>query len=251
MTSAPCAALVMAMNRISLQPACILHRVPYRNTSALIEAFTPEYGRVGLVARGVFGRKSRWQGLLQPFIPLLLSWQGRGELYTLTDAEPNGRDITLPGREVLSAFYLNELLMRLTQRMDAHPGLYALYMQSLARLRNEEPEQVLRVFERGLLQELGYGLNLTEEAESGVAVQAGRAYRFMVERGPVPAAADEEGLVVDGATLLALAAGRLPDRDTRRDAKRLMREILGFYLGDKPLKTRSLHWPRRAEGRVT
>lgn len=236
------------MNRINLQPACILHRVPYRNTSALIEAFTEEHGRVGLVARGVFGRKSRWQGLLQPFIPLLISWQGRGELYTLTDAEPNGRSLILPGREVLSAFYMNELLMRLTQRMDAHPGLYGLYMHSLERLREEEAEQVLRVFERELLQELGYGLNLTHEAESGAPVQSGRRYRFIVERGPVPAEVTEEGALVEGATLLALATGALPNADTRREAKRLMRDVLAFYLGDKPLKTRSLHWRRRAEG---
>lgn len=238
----------MAMNRVSLQPACILHRVPYRNTSALIEAFTRDHGRVGLVARGVFGRKSRWQGLLQPFIPVLISWQGRGELYTLTDAEPNGRDISLPGREVLSAFYLNELLMRLTQRMDAHPGLYALYLNSLARLRDEEPEQVLRVFERELLQELGYGLNLTHEAEGGAAVQPGRRYRFIVERGPVPVADDAPGTVVDGATLLGLAAGTLQEPPVRREAKRLMRDVLAFYLGDRPLKTRSLHWHRRADG---
>lgn len=251
MTSALCAVSAMAMNRVSLQPAWILHRKPYRNTSALVEAFTRDHGRVGLVARGVSGPRSRWQALLQPFRPLLLSWQGRGELYTLTDAEPDGATPELSGRQVLAAFYVNELLLRLTQRADALSGVFELYRHSLAVLSEQDAESALRGFERDLLRELGYGLVLSHEADSDVPIAADGLYRYVAELGPVrlAAGANLEG-AVHGRTLLELASGTLTDTESRREAKRLMREVLSFYLGDRPLKTRALHWPRRG-GPVT
>lgn len=246
MTSAPCAVsgTVMASStRIELAPAYILHRKPFRNTSALLEIFTRDHGRLGLVARGVFRRGSRWQALLQPFVPVLLSWQGRGDLGSLIGAEPDGSARFLPGREVLSGFYMNELLLRLTQRFDPHPGLFALYASALGALPGGDHEQVLRVFERGLLEELGYGLPLTHEAGGRRAVQPDAWYRYEVERGPQPCPGPEPG-AVRGATLLALAEGSLTSPEARREAKRLMRGVLDFYLGDRPLKTRSVQWRR-------
>ncbi|HYQ92513.1 MAG TPA: DNA repair protein RecO, partial [Candidatus Competibacteraceae bacterium] len=111
--------------QIVLQPAFVLHRRPYRDTSLLLEAWTLEQGRLGLVARGVRTHRSRWQGLLQPFQPLLLSGSGKGELLTLTVAEEAGRPLSpLPARW-LSGLYVNELLLRLLPRHDPHPGLFA------------------------------------------------------------------------------------------------------------------------------
>ncbi len=246
MTSAPCAALGTAVTnsvRVALAPAYVLHRKPFRNTSALLEVFSREHGRLGLVARGVSRRGSRWQALLQPFVPLLLSWQGRGELYSLVGAEPAGRARFLPGREVLSGFYMNELLLRLTQRLDPHAGIFELYAQALAALPGGEHEVILRVFERGLLEELGYGLPLAQEAGSDRPVQPDAWYRYAVERGPEPCGGPEAG-AVRGATLLGLAEGELNSAQARREAKHLMRAVLDFYLGDWPLKTRSMHWRR-------
>lgn len=228
--------------RIALQPALLLHRKPYRDTSLLIEAFSAEHGRLGLIARGARSRRGSQQGLLQPFTPLLLSWSGRGELMTLTGAEPHGPPLVLSGDAVISGFYLNELLMRLLPRHDPHPRLYHSYHATLQHLAlPARQEWALRLFERDLLQELGYGLLLTHEGGSGEMVEAAVSYCYHPEFGPQRQSPGEERcLVVHGATLLALAQGEEGDSRTRSEAKRLMRTILSHYLGTKPLASREL-----------
>lgn len=228
--------------RVALQPGYLLHRKPYRDTSLLLEVFTPEFGRLGLVARGAQGRRSSLKGILQPFQPLLLSWSGRGELASLTGAEQEGRGAPLLGDALLSGFYLNELLMRLLTRHDPHPELYACYQSALQGLVDDEgPEWPLRLFERDLLQELGYGLLLTHEGDSDREIEANGLYCYHLERGPLRLGHPcREGIAVRGATLLALASSERPDAELRREAKRLMRVILAHYLGPRPLASREL-----------
>ncbi len=117
--------------RVSLQPAYVLHHRPYRDSSLLLEIFTPDHGRVGLVARGARSPKSRLYGVLQPFQPLLISWVGRGELATLSGAEANGPPQRLQGKSVISGFYINELLLRLLHRHDPHAALFDGYARTL------------------------------------------------------------------------------------------------------------------------
>ncbi|MDQ7073899.1 MAG: DNA repair protein RecO [Gammaproteobacteria bacterium] len=145
--------------RVELQDALVLHRRPYQNSSLLLEVYTPEFGRVGLVARGARRNKSPWRGLLQPFTPLLLSWTGRGELYSLIHAEESQAAFALHSQSLLCGFYLNELLMRLSEREDPLPELFSLYQQGLVQLSDHNPdtlEAVLRLFELRLLALLGY-----------------------------------------------------------------------------------------------
>ena len=170
--------------RVSLQPAWILHHYPYRDSSLLLEVFSREYGRIGLIARGARSAKGRWQNQLQMLRPLLLSWSMRGELGTLTGVDSRGGMDVFPGRQVLCACYLNELLMRLLTRHDPHPELFGAYEDALLMLGNAE-EPALRLFEKRLLQALGYGLLLDYEYESGDAVQAGSLYEYRLEKGPV------------------------------------------------------------------
>src|SRR6185437_10727813 len=118
-----------------LQPAFVLHTRPYRDTSLLLEIFTPDYGRVSTLARGARGLRSRFKGLLQPFVPLLLSWYGKTELMTLSAAESQGKVLDLTGEKLLCGLYLNELLMRLLHRYDAHPQLYIVYQETLYALQ--------------------------------------------------------------------------------------------------------------------
>ena len=115
---------------MAIQSGYILHSRPYRDTSSLLEVFTREHGRIGLVARGARGPKSKLRSVLQPFQPVLLSWLARGDLGTLTDAEPQGISHALAGRALLSGYYLNELLQRLTHRHDSHPVLYDAYQDA-------------------------------------------------------------------------------------------------------------------------
>ena len=226
--------------QITVQRAVVLHRRPYRNTSALVEIFSEAHGRVGLVARGIQRGKAPLRGVLQPFVPLLLSWRSGGELGTLTAAEAAGRAPQLQGTRLFSGFYVNELVMRLLHRHDPHPGLFAVYLDTLLRLAHEQDEEpALRAFELCLLDELGYGLVLEHDVMSGEAIVAGRVYRYVVEQGPMlEKTAEDAGIRVQGDTLLALAAAREFGAASRVEAKRLMRALLAHYLGGRPLRAR-------------
>jgi DNA repair protein RecO (recombination protein O) len=226
--------------KVLLEPAWILHHYPYRDSSLLLEVFSREHGRLGIVARGARASKSRWRGLLQGFRPLLLSWSQRGELGTLTAAEiRNGMPV--PGtRHLMSAWYLNELLMRLLTRHDPHPRVFAAYEQALQDLDAAE-QPTLRVFEKQLLQELGYGLLLDHEAESGQPVTADALYEYRLESGPVACEARRDtGLYLRGSSLLALHEERLTDTAACQEIKHLMRAVLSLYLGARPLRTREV-----------
>jgi len=236
----------MASQSATLQPAYVLHQRAYRDSSAIVELFTPEHGRVGVVAKGVKRPKSPWRGLLQPFQPLLVAWQGGGELKTLTAAEPQGMALRLSPSALASGFYLNELLMRLVARLDAQLTLFGCYDASLRALAAVDSaaglEGVLRCFERDLLAALGYGLVLDHEVETGQPLRPAQVYDYQIERGAVALAEAEtgQGITVHGSTLLAIHQADLSDAQARREAKRLMRAVLARYLGPKPLFSRQL-----------
>jgi DNA repair protein RecO (recombination protein O) len=226
--------------KVLLEPAWILHHYPYRDTSLLLEVFSREHGRLGLVARGARAAKSRWRGLLQGFQPLLLSWSQRGELGTLAGAELRTGMAVPAGRHLMSAWYLNELLLRLLTRHDPHPVLFDVYEQALRDLDTAE-QPTLRIFEKHLLQELGYGLLLDHEAESGRPVTPDALYEYRLESGPVACETSRDnGLFLHGSSLLALHAEDLVDGDACREIKRLMRAVLSLYLGPRPLRTREV-----------
>lgn len=228
------------------QAAYVLHAYPYRETSLIVEALTAEHGRIGLVARGAKRARSELRGLLQAFQPLTLSWAGVGELKTLVKAEWRG-GLPLPGgAALLSAFYLNELILKLVPREDPHPELFSAYEDALVDLTRESAPAmqavVLRRFELRLLAALGYGLALTHEAATGTPIDPRERYHYAFDRGP-QRYASEPGVrwpVVRGAALLALAEERYADAETAAEAKRLMRAILDHYLEARTLVSRRI-----------
>lgn len=224
-------------------PAWVVHRRSYRDTSLLLELLTRDHGRVGAVARGARGQRSRWRGVLEPFQPVLVNWAGRGELATLTFAEAGGRPLRFPGTRLAGAFYLSELLLRLLRRDDPAPDVFAAYGDALTTLAAmDQPEDVpLRLFEKRLLEALGYGLLLDTTADTGRPVDAGARYRYELEHGPVEAAPDAAGLVISGAALLALAREELADGALRGEVQHLMRAAVGLYIGTRPLQSRALY----------
>ncbi len=230
--------------RISLQPAFILHHRSYRETSLLLDVFTKDYGRIALIARGVRKNRSRTRPLLQPFHPLLISWQGKTELMTLQIVEPQGVPITLQGECLLSGFYLNELLMRLLQKQDPHPQLYTIYQETLLELQQSHLQQkYLRLFEKKLLTELGYGLQLQYSIPDGNPFLADRLYRFYPEQGFERCESHQnisQSTFFLGKHLIALAREELNDEESLREIKRLMRIALGYLLGPEPLQSRRL-----------
>lgn len=225
----------------ALTPGFVLHRRPYRNTSALLEVLTATEGRVGLVARGVSRPKSRLAGALQPFVPLMLGWSGRGELGTLTQAEAVSAGYRLPPSRLALGLYLNELIVKLLGRHDSVPDLFASYQTTLQALSLASPAAVaLRRFERQLLATLGLGLILDRDS-TGATLSPGASYRYDPEAGPVKLKRGETALgAVSGRGLLAFARDELDDAEVLRDALSVTRSALDHQLGGRVLKSREL-----------
>lgn len=226
-----------------LQSAYVLHYRPYRDTSLLIDFFTREYGIVSAIARGIRGGKSSQKGLLQPFIPLLISFIWKKELAVLTQTEPDQSTHQLQGKQLFSAFYLNELLSKLLQRHDAYPQLYDDYHCTLQELtRKTHLEIALRRFEKKLLSALGYGLDLTHEAQSQEAILPDLFYYFVPQKGfcHLIQSHSLSMPMFSGKSLLALANENFEDSLVLPELKQLLRMMIADLLGHKKLKSRDL-----------
>ena len=235
--------------RINNEPGFVLHTYPFKETSVVAEVFTRGHGRVALIARGARRPASALRGLMQPFTPLLLSWFGKSELKTLHAAEWRGGLVVPQGRALMCGFYLNELLLRLLARGDAHEALYDRYVETLEQLADGTGgsdcehatffERILRRFERNLLAEIGYGATFDVDADSGAPIDPGTRYVYQPERGALRAVG-QPGCPVSGQTLLDLAGDRFDRVATLAEAKALMRTLINHALGAKPLYTRQL-----------
>ena len=227
------------MGRIQLEPAYVLHSRSFRETSLIVEAFTREYGRVAVVARGVKSARSRRRNILQPFRPLLLSWNQKSDLGTLTAADQVASPPALQGQALYCGLYLNELLMRLLHRGDPHIEVFERYRQVLSELASDaSPQPILRVFEKHLLEAIGYAMLLDREHNGGAEIQSKSWYEYQPQRGPELRSGPGKSRV-SGAALLALHAENLHEDDLP-ELRMLMRSVIGYHLGDKPLASLSL-----------
>lgn len=227
-------------NRQQDEIAFVLHSHPFRETSLLLDVYSREHGRLAIVARGARRPRSALRGVLMSFQPLRLSWFGRGEVRTLHAAEWQGGQPYLQGTALMCGFYLNELLVNLLARDDPHQQLFDYYRATLYRLAHEaDHAATLRCFEKHLLQELGYALELEKQAITGEPVEAARVYRYRVETGVLPDAG-EAGFRVEGKTLLAMANDDYSDPLAAQQSKQLMRMLLNHHLGGRILHTREL-----------
>lgn len=230
------------MTRVTDEPALVLHSRPYRETSAIVSLLSASYGRVAVVARGVRGGKRG--NVLQPFNRVRASWSGRGSLHTLTGCELT-HHAWLTGNPLASAFYVIELVSRLIPEHESVPGVFTAACWVLERLEaGDAPEVVLRVFEKRLLEELGYGLDFTTDAETGEPLAAEGRYLLLPESGFVATLSDDRGYA--GAVLLDIGAARFQSRAVRLAAKRIFRAALRPLLGPKPLSSRRLLQRARA-----
>lgn len=238
--------MTISADRAERQLSYVLHSRPYRETSALVDYFSRDSGVIRAVAKGVRSAKSRQRHLTQPFQSLELNWRGRGELKSLLGGELAGNSALLQGRSLWCGLYLNELTLRLVPQGDAFPKLFAYYQLALQRLSDpEEQEPVLRIYERQLLQQLGLGVDF-ERSVTSAEISPLSNYRFDPQQGFSEQAvlvghdAKPERFDYPGRIILAVADDdyRLPE--VRRAAKRLMRQALSPYLGDRPLNSREL-----------
>jgi DNA repair protein RecO (recombination protein O) len=230
----------------------VLHSYPYKETSLILETFTRSHGRVAMVAKGA-KRGSASKYALNAFQPLSLEWFGKADMKTLKAADHQRINPQIRGAALMAAFYVNELLLKLVAKDDAHEQLFERYSETICALAglqtssqlSREIEIVLRRFELKMLEELGYGLTLTHEADSDAAIDARAEYLYVVERGPLRLTSQQEVRAVEpvklaGSTILALARGELSDALTLAQAKQLMRRVINHHLGDKSLHTRQL-----------
>src|SRR3990167_4944220 len=252
----------MSSKQVLLQPAYVLHRRAYRETSFLIELFTRDYGRITLVARGVRKTHSGISGLLQPFSPLLVSWAGKGELMTLSYVESMSVATSMSGDGLFVGLYLNELLMYLLQKWDAHVQLFIIYDKTLLALQQWFPhftqgqqeqlalqppkmeQKILRSFEKSLLEELGYGVFPRSNRSLQNAFLPDRYYRFIFEQGFILGDMTEvphsQSNVFFGKNLLAIANDDWQEEAVLQDAKRLTRLMLASLLGSRQIHSRQL-----------
>jgi DNA repair protein RecO (recombination protein O) len=228
--------------RGALQPAFLLHHHDYSDSSRILELLTRDHGRVSLFARGVRRAKSPYRPVLQPFVPLLLSWSGGTDGGHLTGAEFAGEVRPLAAACLMSGFYLNELLLKLTPRGEAISDVFDLYALTLDDLRDGAGEQAaLRHFERQLLEHLGYGIDVSLESGSGQPLEADRYYHFLPGvgvRAVHDAAVGADAFL--GSQLLGFAEGRLDSPDALRVAKRLLRAALEHCLEGRDLRSRDV-----------
>jgi DNA repair protein RecO (recombination protein O) len=235
----------MAKN-IHLEPAFVLHKRPYRETSLLIDLFTLHYGRISLLARGVRQSGSKLSALLQPFIPLLVSYSGKTELMNLSKVEPNGHAYQLPGKQLFNGFYLNELLIKLLQQHDPHIELYQAYESALSELASSNGNEVqlaLRIFEKRLLKEIGYELRLDKDVDGrSLIADANYIFKFGIGLLKLPDAfvgidSQYAKSVFAGSNLLALHNEQLSSPDALHAAQNLLQMALQRVAPNLRLKT--------------
>lgn len=231
--------------RVESEPGFILHTFPYRETSLLVDVFTRDYGRVRCVAKGF--RKPNKKGIAKTLFPYTehhFQWQGRGELKTLIQADPVQAPVFLKQESLFIGLYINELLYKLLHQNDPHQSLYGVYQQLMTQLSTSELEQsVLRHFEMQLLEELGYGLVLDVEAETGVAVSSECLYYYIPDQGLklIQNQATDSRHAISGADIMALNRGEFEQQSVQRTAKQLTRQVIDFYLDGKELNSRELY----------
>ena len=235
-------------------PGYVLHGLPWRETSLVLEVFCREEGRLGVVARGARRPRSALRGLLQPFQPLLLRYSAKGDLRTLMSADWRAGLPSLRGEALLAGFYLNELVIRLLPRHDPHPSLYDAYEQALQALSADHgasrlalTEAVLRQFECRLLRDMGVAPDF-----SPAQVQANPTALYWVSPHEGVQVLGEqvrsqEAFEVSGQTLMALSrydqdlaafSEGFMTSEWASQAKRLLRGLIRHQLGGEDLASR-------------
>lgn len=229
--------------RVADELGFVLHAWPWRESSLVADVFSLRYGRVFLIAKGAKRQASPLRGLLVPFAPLRLAWGGRNEAKVLTKAEWMGTLAPLSGEALLSGFYMNEMVLKLTEREDAHPKLFGAYVETLHALGTEDRtgrQCVLRRFELALLDELGWGLtkpvrSAAEAPAAGFVLRDGMLTALHAHETPRPGEVLRDEALID-----ALLSRDFKDARTLRAARDILREAVAHHLGSRTLHARRI-----------
>lgn len=228
-------------SRDSLTPAYVLHRRDYSDTSLIIDFLTLQHGHVSCMARGVKKSRNNRSALLQPFVPLLIDFSGRGSLKNLHNCESAEQQLNLQGSAVYAGFYLNELVMQIMRKYELNAQVFVNYAKTLIDLAEGlELENLLRAFELRLLQEAGVGLQFYADQAQDWHPELDYLYNpFHDSLRPADDCLASAGdITISGETLLALNKGQLETEFQRRQGKLLMRAVLNHHLDGYDFKSR-------------
>jgi DNA repair protein RecO (recombination protein O) len=176
-----------------------------------------------------------------------MSWSGKGSIPNLNRVEARGIHGHLSGTALFSGFYINELTIRLLGEHEPVPELFVAYENCLGQLAHAAGlDTALRQYELSLLRILGYGVDLEREADSGKAVCVDVTYSYETEHG-LRRAQNDDLLQIRGDTLHALVERRPLDVRQSKEARQLMRHIIRYYLGNRPLRSRELFQSRQIQ----
>ncbi len=241
------------MKRISDEPAFVLHRYDWSESSLILEVFTRHYGRIAVVAKGAKKPSSNFRPVLLPLQPLHIAFGGDAEIRTLKSAEWLGGQVMPTGDNLLSGYYLNELLLRLLARDDPHAGLFDTYAATVRVLGSVEAEHTLqpalRAFELLLLREIGLLPSLDMQTGTLAPLVDSQRYSLRPEGGLVETMDPETRGALVGAQWRALQIALddvAPFSSTLREAaaapelKTQLRALLHYHCGVSTLRTRQL-----------
>ena len=242
------------------QPAFVLHKRAFRETSVVVELLSREFGRVGGVVRGAKGRRRRTHHI-EPFAEVSATWRGNGELVNVLHCELVSA-WPLRGDRLFAGLYMNELLIKMLNHGDPCVDLFAHYQRALALLSshgagdtpgNGDLEPVLRAFERRLLDETGYGLTFDVDVRSGRPIQRNATYRLVPGEGfsALVEPRQQPALTLTGAQIAAIDQGEFGDDAIRKAAKRVFRGAVALRLGNRRLATRDLFAARAVAAHAT
>ena len=149
--------------RLYRTEAVILRRSDFGEADRLLTLITPRYGKIRVIAKGARKTTSRRAGHVELFNRADLQLAKGRNLDIVTDAQivDAYRQLHEDLQRLSYAYYVAELLDKLTGDEEENPPLYRLFVETLAALdRTVAPDLVARHFELHLLTLLGYRPNL-------------------------------------------------------------------------------------------
>lgn len=218
------------------QHAYLLHSRPFKDNQVIAEFLTQDLGKVAAVTYVNASSKHSKKAILQPFIPLVITLRGKGNLKSASAIEAVGKSFTLAGMHLFSALYVNELQCKLLTESMPSPNLYDFYQQTISELAlQHDIEPILRAFEWQLLQELGYAIDF-----SPLAQITSEYCQFLPDIGFIAYHEGNQGAALKRMHLLAIANEKVLDKSAMQTFKLLMRQVIHYLLDGRPLNSRKL-----------
>lgn len=149
----------MTTERLYRTDAIILRRADFGEADRLLTVFTPNRGKLRLLAKGVRKTTSRKAGHVELFMltDMLVAQGKTWDIISQAEIVEPYRELREDLDKTSHAYYLAELFDRFTEEHDANAPLFELLVMTLARLNHlTDPFIPLRYFELHLLSLTGF-----------------------------------------------------------------------------------------------